>query len=408
MRTVGAVGNDGPVDTAGETVAVVGIGADGWAGLTEAGRAAVRSRRCSSAARGSSTWCRAHRRRRIRGRRRCCRAAGSVRRARRPPGVRAGQRRPDVHGIGATLARLLGPSGCTCCRTRRRCRWPARGWAGRSSRRGGQRRRPGRWPGSAWRSPPARLLVLSEDGATPGRSPRCSPTPVRPAALTVLAVARRPGRDPRRRPGARLGAPAGRPVERRRRLVRRGRRGAGPGRGPRPARRRLRPRRRSSPSARSAPSRWPSSLRGPATAVGRRRGQRLDRDRVAARAPRRAGRSRSRPTTAGPRGSGQRRGARRARAAGGAAGRRRRSPACPSPGRGLHRRWAHPDPGVLETCWAALRPGGRLVANAVTLEAEQAVASPRRDLARRRPGPARGPAPHRSAGSGRGRRPRCP
>lgn len=30
--------------------------------------------------------------------------------------------------------------------------------------------------------------------------------------------------------------------------------------------------------------------------------------------------------------------------------------------------------GVLETCWAALRPGGRLVANAVTLEAEHRVA----------------------------------
>ena len=27
-------------------------------------------------------------------------------------------------------------------------------------------------------------------------------------------------------------------------------------------------------------------------------------------------------------------------------------------------------PGVLDACWAALRPGGRLVANAVTLEAE--------------------------------------
>ena len=33
--------------------------------------------------------------------------------------------------------------------------------------------------------------------------------------------------------------------------------------------------------------------------------------------------------------------------------------------------------GVLEACWAALRRGGRLVANAVTLEGEQAVASAR-------------------------------
>ncbi|MFF5986835.1 precorrin-6y C5,15-methyltransferase (decarboxylating) subunit CbiE [Prauserella flavalba] len=31
-------------------------------------------------------------------------------------------------------------------------------------------------------------------------------------------------------------------------------------------------------------------------------------------------------------------------------------------------------PGVLETCWAALRAGGRLVANGVTLDAEQALA----------------------------------
>ncbi|WP_232376627.1 precorrin-6y C5,15-methyltransferase (decarboxylating) subunit CbiE [Amycolatopsis aidingensis] len=32
-------------------------------------------------------------------------------------------------------------------------------------------------------------------------------------------------------------------------------------------------------------------------------------------------------------------------------------------------------PGLLETCWAALRPGGRLVANGVTLQAEQALAA---------------------------------
>ena len=31
------------------------------------------------------------------------------------------------------------------------------------------------------------------------------------------------------------------------------------------------------------------------------------------------------------------------------------------------------NPGVLDACWAALRPGGRLVANAVTLEAEALV-----------------------------------
>ena len=32
-------------------------------------------------------------------------------------------------------------------------------------------------------------------------------------------------------------------------------------------------------------------------------------------------------------------------------------------------------PGLLEACWDALLPGGRLVANAVTLEAEQQLLS---------------------------------
>jgi precorrin-6Y C5,15-methyltransferase (decarboxylating) len=31
-------------------------------------------------------------------------------------------------------------------------------------------------------------------------------------------------------------------------------------------------------------------------------------------------------------------------------------------------------PGVLDACWTALRPGGRLVANAVTLESEAVLA----------------------------------
>jgi precorrin-6Y C5,15-methyltransferase (decarboxylating) len=35
-------------------------------------------------------------------------------------------------------------------------------------------------------------------------------------------------------------------------------------------------------------------------------------------------------------------------------------------------------PGVLETCWDRLRPGGRLVAHAVTLETESVLASWRR------------------------------
>ena len=36
--------------------------------------------------------------------------------------------------------------------------------------------------------------------------------------------------------------------------------------------------------------------------------------------------------------------------------------------------------GVLDACWAALRPGGRLVANAVTLEAEAVLADGRARL----------------------------
>ena len=36
-------------------------------------------------------------------------------------------------------------------------------------------------------------------------------------------------------------------------------------------------------------------------------------------------------------------------------------------------------PGLLDACWAALRPGGRLVANTVTLEGERAVAAARQE-----------------------------
>jgi precorrin-6Y C5,15-methyltransferase (decarboxylating) len=31
------------------------------------------------------------------------------------------------------------------------------------------------------------------------------------------------------------------------------------------------------------------------------------------------------------------------------------------------------EPGLIDRCWGAMRPGGRLVANAVTLESEQVV-----------------------------------
>ena len=41
VRATGSVGNDEPVEPE-PTVSVVGVGADGWAGLAEPGRAAVR------------------------------------------------------------------------------------------------------------------------------------------------------------------------------------------------------------------------------------------------------------------------------------------------------------------------------------------------------------------------------
>lgn len=37
-------------------------------------------------------------------------------------------------------------------------------------------------------------------------------------------------------------------------------------------------------------------------------------------------------------------------------------------------------PGVTEHCWRALRPGGRLVANAVTLQSESALVGPRTEF----------------------------
>ena len=104
-------------------------------------------------------------------------------------------------------------------------------------------------------------------------------------------------------------------------------------------------------------------------AVGRRRRLRLDRHRVAACAPGLPGRRDRGTRRPGRRGS--RRNARTARRAAACAwspGRRpRRSTGLDPPdavfvGGGLTA------PGLLDGCWEALRPGGRLVANAVTLE----------------------------------------
>ncbi len=171
MRTVGAVGNDGPVDTAGETVAVVGIGADGWAGLAEPGRAAVRAAEVL-----------------LGGPRQLELVAGHTKADARPwpspmlpalPGLfgeLAGRRvcvlasgDPLFHGIGATLARVLGPErlhvvphpssvSLACARLG----WPADGVEVISAvARPLARVRRVLAPG-------ARLLVLSEDDATPG------------------------------------------------------------------------------------------------------------------------------------------------------------------------------------------------------------------------------------------------
>ena len=100
----------GPVSTVGQIVTVVGIGADGWAGLAEPAREAVR------AAEVVLGWAAAARpRRRVHQGRAAhvavadaVRAARAVRRARRPAGGVLASGDPMFHGVGATLARLLG------------------------------------------------------------------------------------------------------------------------------------------------------------------------------------------------------------------------------------------------------------------------------------------------------------
>ena len=169
VRGRGVVGNDGPVEHA-DRVAVVGIGADGWAGLAEPGRAAVRAADVL-----------------LGGPRQLDLVAGHTRAQPRPwpspmvpavPGLLAelaGRRvcvlasgDPMVHGIGATLARLLGPdrldvvphpsSVALACA---RLGWPQDGVEVVSAvARPLERVR-------RFLAPGARLLVLSEDAATP-------------------------------------------------------------------------------------------------------------------------------------------------------------------------------------------------------------------------------------------------
>ena len=99
------------------------------------------------------------------------------------------------------------------------------------------------------------------------------------------------------------------------------------------------------------------------------------RHRVDAGPPDAAGRSRSRPTPSGRRGSA----ATPPRSAyppsrWSPAGRPTRWPTLPDAGRRLRRRRAPRPPGCSTTAWSALRPGGRLVVHGVTLETETLLA----------------------------------
>lgn len=166
MRSTGSLGNDGGVDR----ISVVGIGADGWAGLAEPGRAAVRAAEVLLGAPRQLDLVAGHTEAEpcpwpspmlpalpgllaeLAGRRVCVLASGD----------------PMVHGVGATLARLVGPErldvtphpssvALACARL---------GWAqddvdvvSAVARPLARVRR--------FLAPGARLLVLSEDAATP-------------------------------------------------------------------------------------------------------------------------------------------------------------------------------------------------------------------------------------------------
>ena len=186
-----------------------------------------------------------------------------------------------------------------------------------------------------------------------------------------------------------------------------GARRAAPAARPRPGRRGLRAPTASSPSGRSGRSPWPTSSRCPASCCG------TSAPAAAASASSGCGPTRPAgrwPSSAGPTGSRASR-ATPARSAcpdcGSSPARpRRRSATCEAPdavfvGGGLTA------PDLLERCWSALGPGGRLVANAVTLEGEALLArwygerGGRPDPAGRRPRRAGGPV-HRVAGADAG------
>ena len=214
--------------------------------------------------------------------------------------------------------------------------------------------------------PGARVLLLCRDGATPPAlaallAERAGP-PRSPCSSTSAARGTRPGPYPAGAPDPGpfadlcVAALAASPTP--------------PGaccRGARAARRRVRDRRPADPARTQGAG--PGRARpGPRpAALGRRGGQRQHRHRVDARRAA-AGRSRSRPGPTGPTADATRPGW-ACRAWRWSRGRPRRAgrPAGPDAvfvGGGVTAE------GVLETCWAALRRGGRLVAHAVTVESE--------------------------------------
>ena len=119
--------------------------------------------------------------------RRCSRAL----RGRRVCALASGD--PMYYGMGATLARVLGPVR-GAARTRRRCRWRAPGWGGRRSPSRWSARSGGRSPRCAGCSRRGPACWCSARARTRrARSPRCSPTTggaTRPSPSSSSSAAR--------------------------------------------------------------------------------------------------------------------------------------------------------------------------------------------------------------------------
>ena len=129
---------------------VVGVGADGWAGLAEPARAALVAADVVLGGARQLDLVAGHTKAEPRpwpspmlpalaevfaslaGRRACVLASGD----------------PMLHGIGATLARVLGPERLDVLPIPRRCRSPVPGWAGRSTPWRSSAPSPARSPGS--------------------------------------------------------------------------------------------------------------------------------------------------------------------------------------------------------------------------------------------------------------------